>query len=254
MSAPRGRSLLLWAAPGTGEEAERRLRRAGVRTVRLASLAPAAVAPSRWLRQLPPPPKVDTILTLSRFAIAAGLEVWRRRTGASAGRAEHWAAGRDTAAALRAAGVRNVRVPATEGAEAVRQALRRRRPRTVVYFRSDKAGPTLARALRADGHRVSDPVVYRLGDPPTLGPRARTELFRATVVLVTSPSGLSSLRRRLGPSGFVRFRQKARLAVLGLRSLRAARGHGFRSVVCLRAGTAQRLTHELLRALDDARG
>ncbi|MGI0053651.1 MAG: uroporphyrinogen-III synthase, partial [Thermoplasmata archaeon] len=112
--------------------------------------------------------------------------------------------------------------------------------------------PGLARALRKRGHRVADLVVYRLTATPPPSARARRELARATLLVVSSPSGISELRRGLGPDGFARLLRRTRLVVLGDRSRRAARGHGFRRVSVAPSTTAQRFTRHLLGELRDA--
>lgn len=125
--------------------------------------------------------------------------------------------------------------------------------RRILYLRSDAAGPRLARALRRNGHRVLDVVVYRLTAPSALTARDRHRLASADLLVVTSPSGLSTLRRRLSRSEFVRLTRSSRLVVLGERSRRAAAGHGFRQTSVAPTSTAQRFTRHLLRELRDAR-
>jgi len=156
-------------------------------------------------------------------------------------------------AALRRIGIRRVRRPRTVGSSAVVASLRRTPVRTVVYFRSDVAGPGLARDLRRQGHRVVDLVVYRLVSPPGLLAGARRALSRADLLVVTSPSGFSSLRKRLGSAAFSRLAESTPLVVLGERSRRAALEHGFRRASVAPSLTAQRFTRYLLGELRNAR-
>jgi uroporphyrinogen-III synthase len=246
-------TVVLLSAPGTLEGIDPLLHRAGARLVRLASLEPRPVDPTRWLERLARAPRPDTVVVTSRTAVGAGVRPWRRASGPFPASLEFWAVGPGTAQALRRAGVRRVHRPRTVGAMAVAKSLGRRLPRRVVYFRSDLAGPRLARTLRGQGHRVVDLVVYRLEAPPPLTARARRELSRADLLVATSPSGLSNLRRRLDRPTFSRLSRTTRLVVLGERSRRAAHGHGFRHTSVAPSTTAQRFTRHLLRELRNAR-
>lgn len=251
---PRPRpTVVLLSAPGTLEGVDPLLRRAGVRAVRLASQEARAVDRSHWLERLARAPKPDTVVVTSRTGVEFGVRPWRNVSRRIIPVPEFWAVGPGTAQALRRAGLRRVHRPSTVGASAVAAALDRRRPRMVVYFRSDRAGPGLARALRDRGHSVVDLVVYRLEAPAPLSARDRRELARAKLLVVTSPSGLSELRRRLEGRAFLRMRETTRLVLLGERSRRAARAHGFRSLSVAPSTTAQRFTQHLLRELRDAR-
>jgi len=253
MTPPSPRTVVVLSAPGTLEGIDPLLRRAGVRLVRHASLESRPVNPTTWLERLQRRPEPDTVVVTSRTAVEAGVRYWRRSLGPFPASLEFWAVGPGTAEALRRAGVRRVHRPRTVGAMAVVKALGRTPPRRVVYFRSDLAGPRLARALRDRGHRVIDLVVYRLETPPALATRARDGLRTADLLVVTSPSGLSNLRRRLDPVTFSRLARNTPLVVLGERSRRAARGHGFRHTSVAPSTTAQRFTLHLLRELRHAR-
>ena len=241
------------AGPGTLAKVDDRLRRAGVRPVRIVALEPQTVDPSVWLARLARARPPDTVVVTSRTAVAAGVRPWRRARGPFAPSVEFWAVGPGTADALRRAGIRRVRRPTAVSATAIAGALSRTPPRRVVYLRSDVAGRRLALSLRAGGHRVVDLVVYRLAAPPRLTAHAREEVGLADLLVVTSPSGLSNLRRQLGPSTFARIARTTRLVVLGERSRRAARGHGFRRTSVAPSTTAQRFTQFLLGELRDAR-
>jgi uroporphyrinogen-III synthase len=248
-SAPR---LVLLSAPGTLAGVDPLLRRARVRVVRIALIVPRPVEPERWLsrvRSFAPP---DTVIVTSRTAVAAGVQPWLRTREGRHNRVEFWASGPGTARALQTAGVRRVRRPRAIGAQGVRVAFRGRPPRTVLYFRSNRAGPALARQLRAEGHRVVDVVVYRLAAAPKLGRKARRDLLKADLLVATSPSILSELRRGLDRQSFLSLRRRAHLVVLGLHSQRAARGHGFRGVSVAPSTTGQGFTRYLLQELRDA--
>ncbi len=246
-------TVVLLSAPGTLEGIDPLLRRAGVRLVRLASLESRPVDPTIWRERLRRGPEPDTVVVTSRTAVEAGVRPWRRKLGPFPASLEFWAVGPGTAQALRQDGIRRVRRPRTDGAMALARALRRTPPRSVVYFRSDLAGPRLAQALRTQGHRVADPVVYRIEAPSPFAARARDQLRAADLLVATSPSGLSNLRRQLDRATFSRLARTTPLVVLGERSQRAARGHGFRQTSVAPSTTAQRFTLHLLQELRHAR-
>ncbi len=254
MTTHAPRTVVLCSAPGTLEGIGPLLRRARVRLVHLVSVEPRPVDPKTWLGRLTRAPTPDTVVVTSRTAVETGVRPWGRAFGHVPGSAlEFWAVGPGTAQALRQMGIRRVHRPRTVGAMAVAQALDRTPSRRVLYFRSDLAGPRLARTLRDQGHRVVDVVAYRLEAPPPLTARARRELSSADLLVVTSPSGLSDLRRRLARPTFSRLSRTVGLVVLGERSRRAAHGHGFRHVSVAPSTTTQRFTRYLLRELHHAR-
>ncbi len=223
-----------------------------VRVVRIPMLVPRAIRPRVWRDRALRPPPPDTVVVTSRFAVTAGVVPWARTLGGIPREVEFWAAGPETARALREAGVRRPRRPASSGAGAVADALGRAPRRTVLYFRSDRAGPRLARRLRRLGHRTTEVIVYRVDADSRLAPRTRRELMRADVLVATSPSTLSMLRHRLDRRAFARLARTVCLVVLGERSLRSARGHGFRHASIVPPSGAQRFTQGLLRVLRDA--
>jgi uroporphyrinogen-III synthase len=245
------RTVVIFAGSATLSGVDRALRNSGIRVLRLRSLETRPVDPGIWLRRLSAFRGPDTALVTSRTAVLAGVVPWlraevRRRS------IEFWAVGPGTTAALRAAGLRRIRHPRTLGALGVARALGREGPRRIVYFRSAAAGTRLARELRAQGHEVADLVVYRLDRPAPLGLRACRAVSRADLLVVTSPSGLSELRRQLDRRTFRQLARARPLLVLGERSRRAARGHGFRHISVAPSTTAQRFTRHLLRELDHA--
>lgn len=253
MTSHRSPTVVLVSVPGTLRGVDPLLRVAGVRPVRIVASEPRPVRPAVWLARISRAPAPDTIVVTSREAVNAGVRPWRRARGRLPSPLEVWAVGPETAKALRHSGVLRVYRPPTVGASALPSSLSREPPRTIVYLRSDVAGPGLARALRSQGHHVVDLVVYRLSSPPPLTPRARADLLRADLLVVTSPSGLSNLRGRLGAAAFARLARSVPLVVLGERSRRAARGQGFRRTSVAPAPTAQRFTRHLLRELRHAR-
>ncbi|MGC2289344.1 MAG: uroporphyrinogen-III synthase [Thermoplasmata archaeon] len=245
--------VALVSGPSTLEAIDPILRNAGVRLVRIDALESRPVEPASWLGRLARTAMPDTVVVTSQAAVVNGVQPWLRTLTDSTETVEFWAAGPETAKALRAAGVRRVRQSGTLGASGILQALPGASHRAILYFRSNKAGPLLARQLRDLGHRVSDVVVYRIGTARPFGLRDRRFLADADLVVATSPSSLSSLRRGLHPASFLRLRRNAKLVVLGERSRRAARGHGFRRIHVAPSPNAQRFTRYLLRELRDAR-
>jgi uroporphyrinogen-III synthase len=251
MSSPLPREVVLLSAPGTLEGIDRLLSASKVRLHRVEMVRPRALPTARWLPRLARARAVDTVLVTSRFAVTAGVLPWIRRRGVDASRPEFWAAGPRTAERLRALGIRPVRRGATVGARGIVTRLGDRR-RTILHLRSDRAGPTLARTLRAHGHRVTDVVVYRVDPGPTLTERERRRIEDATVLVATSPSAISGLRRGLGVRAFRVVSNATPIVVLGQRSARAARAVGFRRVSVSPGARAQRGTRHLLREVEHA--
>ncbi len=250
--APARPTVVLVAARGTLSGVDALLRRSGARPVRVRVLETRPVPPERWLQSALRAPAPDTIVVTSRAAVDAGLGPWRRAVRGSRPLVEYWAVGPGTAAAVRGVGVRRVRRPPSLGASALVRALRRPTPRTVLYFRSDRAGPAFGASLRRQGHRVVDPVVYRLGRTPPLPARTRAAFRRVALLVVTSPSGLSELRRRLGAAAFDRLARRVPLVVLGAQSRDAARKSGFRRISIAPSPRAQPFTRHLLAELSRA--
>lgn len=251
-SRARRPTVAIVSARGTLTGIDAPLRRAGLRVVRLRSVEPRPVSPKRWLGRALQTTHPDTVVITSRAAVAAGLEPWRRAVPTLASTVEYWAAGPGTAHALRSAGVGHIRRPRGIGSDAVVSALGAVPRRTVVYFRSDRAGPELARRLRRRGHRVVDRVVYRLGSVRPWTTAEKAGLLRATLVVVTSPSGIQELQRQLDGGDLHRLTRQARLTVLGPRSRQTAIGLGFRHVSVAPSTTGQRFTQHLLQELRHA--
>jgi uroporphyrinogen-III synthase len=251
MSSAPSHEVVLLSAPGTLEGIDRLLSASKVRLHRVEIVRPRALPPKEWLPRAARARSVDTVLVTSRFAVAAGVLPWMRRRSANVSRPEFWAAGPRTAERLRALGIRPVRRGAMVGSRGIVARLGDR-PRTILYLRSDRAGPTLARTLRARGHRVTDLVVYGVGASPTLTERDRRRIGSAAVLVATSPSAIAGLRRGLGVKAFRAVSKSTPIVVLGSRSARAARRAGFRRVSVAPGTSAQRFTRHLLREVEHA--
>jgi uroporphyrinogen-III synthase len=243
-------TVAILAATNTLPGVEAALRAGGVRPIRLRSIDRTVVPWVRWGRRLSDLPAPDTVVVLSPFAVDAGLLPWIRSRGGLPRPTEYWVAGPQTARRVRREGLGPVRVAA--GAEQVLRRLRVGPRRSIVYFRSDAAGPTLARRLRSLGHRVVDPVVYRVRPAPPFGRRQADALRAARAVLVTSPSGVEALARRLGRRILTEVKRHSHLVVMGPRSRQAARAVGFQRVTNAGTTDAQRLTVKLLSAVRNA--
>jgi uroporphyrinogen-III synthase len=244
--------VVMMSAQGTLASIDPHLRRAGVRLARVTMLTTRPIEPRRWLGRLTEAGKPDTVVITSRSAVQAGLEPWVRASGRLPRPLEIWAVGPGTTHALRRAGLGRSRRPRAVGADALVKALYRRRPRTVVYLRSDLAGARLARALREGGHRVLDLVVYRVAAAKRIAPREVHLLSQADLLVASSPSVLRGLRARIDRRLFARLTQTVPLVVLGARTLRSARGHGFRHVTVAPSTAPGRFTHHVLGVLDRA--
>jgi uroporphyrinogen-III synthase len=192
---------------------------------------------------------VDTLLITSPATARLFLADPVVDSGLRSAGVEVRAVGPATAEALRRIGWRPSWVGRLGGGEAMVRALAEGRRRRILYPRSSRAGPALSRRLRADGHTVVDPVVYRLRATPVVARAEETALLRADRVLVSSPSALAALRRGLPPRTFDALRRRPGLLVLGSRSGRAARGHGFRQVRTAPTVAGQGFTDFLLREL-----
>ncbi len=247
-----GPTVVLLSTRGALAGVGSRLARGGVRVVRIPSAETRPILPARWLPLLLRATGPDTVIVTSPAAVGAGVEPWRRSSAPRAPRLEHWAAGPTTARALRSLGIRRVRSARGLGATPLLRALGAHPRRTVLYLRSDLAGPSLARRLRRQGHRVLEVVAYRTTRPPELSARARRDLLSADLLVVTSPSGIESLVHRLSAGDRVRLQRTARLIVLGARSRRAARTHGFRSVSVAPSPDPGRFTRYLLGRMPHA--
>lgn len=252
MRPPSARRVVLVAAETTFPGLAVRLRRHGVRLRRVLPFqAVPSFSPSARRRLLAFGPW-DTLLVTSRATVDQFLV--RPDVGPllrDAPRPETLSVGPATTAALRRAGWAPRWSAGGAGATALARRLGRGRKRRILYPRSARAGPGLARRLRTQGHRVLDLVVYRLAPSPPWTPEEVQAVRRADRIVVTSPSALSGLRRGVGSREFSGLRRRGVLVVLGERSARAARGHGFRAVRVAPTLAEQGFTRFLLRELTD---
>lgn len=232
---------------------ERRLAQHGISARRVATLDFESVDASTLRARLARWGRFDTLVVTSPRAVQAFVRpVMLEGGGLSTPPFEAWAIGRSTAEALRGLGVPRVRTPPSEGSEALVRALDRERRRSIVYPRSDRAGERLGTLLRARGHRVLDVVSYRTV-PRALPPRARDAVLLGNgLVLVTSPSALSSLRASVPRPAFRSWRKRARVIAMGERTRRSARGHGFSHVENARSASAEALTAFLVKEVRHA--
>ncbi|MHB1434508.1 MAG: uroporphyrinogen-III synthase [Thermoplasmata archaeon] len=161
-------------------------------------------------------------------------------------RIRYWASGPATARALRRRGGPRATVGAPDGAEGIFRALARSPPLRLLYPRSDRAGPALARRLRRAGHRVVEVIAYRHRPAHRASDRDRRWARGADLIVVTSPSAWEGLRRALGPAGVEALRSSARWVALGPTTARSLRTAGLRVRVVAPGSSAQRFTPFLL--------
>lgn len=246
-------TVVLLAASDTLEGLDVACARVGIRLLRVVSLQPRPVPRGRWLNGLRDQPPPDLVVVTSRAAVALGVLPWLRANRPASSPIVYWAAGPTTARALSAARAVPVRRPLTLGAEGIARALARLRPRRILYLRSDRAGPALARRLRRSGHRVVDRVVYRVVPRGRVSSREARAVRDADALVASSPSALAVLStptvaRRFGK----RERAAARLVVLGARTRATARARGFSNVSIAPSPNPERFTRFLLRELEHA--
>ncbi|MGD0718700.1 MAG: uroporphyrinogen-III synthase [Thermoplasmata archaeon] len=225
--------------------------RRGIRLVRLDAVVASGSPPGLLAQHLDRFGPYDTVALSSRAAVTAFVRPLRRHGRLREPEVEFWAVGPETARALRLAGVRRVRRARAEGAEPLRRALAGRQ-RRIVCPRSDRAGPALARSLKADGHRVLDLIAYRVRAGPRLSPRERSSARAAAVVIATSPSAITHFRAMVDRPTFDHLARAAQWVVLGPRTAAAARGHGLRRIGVAPSASVQRFTPYLLGVLAHA--
>ncbi len=231
MSHPRTSRIVFVGGAETLLGVERGLARHGVRVDRIPAFRYAPTAHDRLRKTLRRFGAYDVVLLTSKEAARVMVDL-----GAiprSQGRAAHpkmVVGGPATARALSVAGIRATWSPKQGVGRAIAGRLRHRPPLRIVYPRSDRAGPGLAATLRRQGHTVLDLVAYRVLPVGPVSRSARWNLARADRLVVTSPSALSYLRRALDTRSFRALQRRRTLVVLGEKSARSARGHGFRDV------------------------
>lgn len=215
-------TVVLLSAAGTLSRVDHALDRTGVRLVRVRSMEPHPIDPSLWLGRLARRPRPDTVIVTSRHAVGAGVRPWMKIKGPFPRSVEFWAIGPATAYRLRRAGIHQVHTPDTADSAGILRALAASPKRRVAYLRSNLAGGQLVRALRAQGHRVTDAVVYKVEMPAPLTQPERCAILRADLLCVTSPSSLAGLATRIGRAAFARLAKGTPFVVLGERTRRAA--------------------------------
>ncbi len=151
------RWVLLAGGPETLLGAERALARSGIRVDRVLAFRYEPVDHGRLRRAMARFGRYDLLLFTSKEAVRvmgdAGLLPPRAgpRTAPKV-----VAGGPGTSRALRATGVRAGWRPDEGTGRAAADRIRASPPRRIVYARSDRAGPSLARTLQRRGHAVLD--------------------------------------------------------------------------------------------------
>ncbi len=226
------------------------LRRSSVRVRRIVTVRTRARRLREWLPAVSGAGPFDALIVTSGAAVRHGARPFLASVGRRRSPRRVYSVGPATSTALARLTGRSAETGAGRGAREIVERLSREPPSSLLVLRSEAAGSSLARQLRAQGHRVTEATVYDLAPPPVLTPAETAWLSRADAVLATSPSALKNLEAALGRDRWARLRRQARLLVLGERSRSAARRLGFRSVRRLPPPAAQRFT---LRLLDELR-
>lgn len=251
MTAAADRRIVVLARASSLNRMSSTLRARGWEVVRVATIAAVPVPIRRvppWLRRRP----VADIWAVTSRAVADTVlrahPEWERplRTIPVV-----VAVGPGTARALRARGFVALRVADEGGARELLRHFGHVRGRRILYLRSNRAGPHLARRLRHRGARVVERVVYRVRESGPVGARQRARLRSVPVWAVASPTALAGFRRMLGRPEFDRQIARVRLFALGERTARAARAAGARRVVTPSRSTEEGFTNLLEQALDD---
>lgn len=252
MTAPPGPRVLVLCRAGSLLSLPRTLSRAGRTVERIETIRTESVrmrGTPAWLRDEPP---ADLWIVTSRAIADTFLRPrpeWRARLRRIP---EVVAVGSDTRRALASSGFRHVRSAPDGGNPALLRVLGRRLDRRVLYLRSDRAGPGLARELRRRGARVRERVVYRVRTGRPVRAAERRRLGAAVTWAVSSPSALDGFRTMLGAATFDRRIARVDCVALGPRTARALRAAGARRVAVARPSTQEGLTKLLAKELRDA--
>ncbi|MCI4326449.1 MAG: uroporphyrinogen-III synthase [Thermoplasmata archaeon] len=254
MTAPspsRG-PVAIVAAAGTLVDLESSLRAMGVPSVRfdalrfVPSLSAArrrAIRRTRW----------DGIIVSSPRGIELFLAPVFGRARDGAATPAVFVAGESTATRTARLGYPAVRPTGAPGIRGILGAVPNDRRLRLLHPRSDVAGPSMARALRAAGHTVHDVVAFRTRAAARMSPATRRGLAGASIVVVTSPSALRSLRRHLGRVRFRALADHVPFRALGETTAAAVRRAGVRDVALLDLGPGQAFTPVTVTSLFDGR-
>lgn len=173
-----------------------------------------------------------------------------------------WAAvGRATARPLRAAGARDVLVPAAADgsslAEAVVGAVANRQPgerATVVLARASAAAADLPDRLRGAGIDVVEAVAYRTLEGPARSRRRLAAALadpRLAAIVFASGSAIRGLRQLAAPAAFARARRLPAV-VIGPRTAAVARTEGFERIVVAEEPAAGALVRAVVAVLSSS--
>lgn len=248
----RDRRVALIGAAGSLTVLERRLARRGWRPVRLEAIRTVPVrvrSVPTWLERRPP---ADLWIVTSRAVVTTFLAShpeWMRRLRTVP---KVVAVGPETAGALRDAKIGPIRHGTPGGSAALLAGVGPVKGLRIVYLRSDRAGPELARRLRADGARVMERIVYRTRAGRRLPRDRRESVGSIPVWVVASPSALFGFRRMVGGAVFRRYRRTVEGFAIGDRTARAMRESGVRGVRSPKESSEEGFTKLLEKTLGDA--
>jgi uroporphyrinogen-III synthase len=254
MTAPspsRG-PVVIVAAAGTLADLESSLDALHVPSVRFDALRFVPCLPARRLRELRGTPWDGIIVSSPR-----GLDLFlapvfgKRRAGTPTPAV--YVAGESTAVGAARLGYEVIRPTGAPGMRGILAAIPSGRRLRLLHPRSDVAGPSLARALRAAGHTVQDVVAFRTRTAARMSPATRRGIGAARLVVVTSPSALRSLRRHLGRASFRALADRVPFRALGETTATAVRRAGVRDVGLLDPGPGQAFTPATVTSLFDGR-
>ncbi len=223
--ATRRASVVITRSQEGNEELGRRLRRAGMNPIPVdtISLAP----PAKWNR-------VDSSLRRLGafewvvFTSASGVEFFARRMKALSlrlpkdGRPRIAAVGKETAAALKALGMKADFVPSRFTTEALGEELPGKPGAKALLLRSADANPVLSERLAERGFRVQETAIYRTR--PVNGPRPR--IWKADMIVFASPSAVRSFCAMLDGEEATRLKS-LKTVCIGPVTETAARDEGF---------------------------
>jgi uroporphyrinogen-III synthase len=231
-------AVLIVAAAGTLTELERALRRARIAVERFDATRFELCLSASRKRNLGRPTWDGVVVSTPRvLELFLGPVLGRPTQGQPAPRA--YVAGEPTAVGAARLGYVVVRPTGDPGWAGIANAVPAGRRLHLLNARSDAAGPTLTRLIRARGHTVRDVVAIRSVVASRMPLAARRAAKNARGIVVTSLAGLRSLRRHLGPAEFRAVADHAPFRVLDQRILAAARRAGVRRVGLLVPGPRQ---------------